>query len=149
MSKQIQLSQGKYAIVDDEDYECFIRFKWLYTKRGYASAGFNLMHRVVIGALDGEIVDHIDGDKLNNQKSNLRVCTLAENQWNTSVRIKNKSGFKGIYAHQGKWAARIRCNGGRFYLGVFSCPIEAAKAYNSAAIQYHGEFANLNEIPAQ
>lgn len=96
----------------------------------------------------GMCVDHIDGNPLNNCKNNLRICTQAENQMNRGKTKNNKSGCKGVYwAKQlKKWKSQITINNKQKHLGYYNCPIEAAKAYNSAALLYHKEFAKLNTI---
>ena len=162
MSKQIQLSQGKYTIVDDEDYEYLNQWKWCISADGYAirttqhknekgrytSIAIRI-HRVVMNAPVGLHVDHINRDKTDNRKCNLRICTNAENLRNATLHSKNKSGYRGVCWHRitGKWVTQITVDSKKKFIGYFVCPIEAAKAYNKAAIQYFGEFANLNQIP--
>lgn len=161
MSKQIQLSKGKYTIVDDEDFEYLNQWKWCVNSAGYAVRTVNFktssgkkttttirMHRVILKPLPGMQVDHIDNDKLNNQKSNLRECTNEENGRNKGLPNTNSSGFKGVEKRNRRWRAAIKVSQRKIHLGFFSCPIEAARAYNAAALKYHGEFAKLNEIPA-
>jgi len=105
------------------------------------------MHRVVMGVKDSDIqVDHIDHNGLNNQKYNLRLCTLVQNSHNQRKRARVcSSKFKGVNSsHEGKWEARIRVgNGKRIRLGTFTTEIEAAEAYKSAAETLHGEFICL------
>lgn len=157
--KKIPLTQGKFALVDDEDYERLIAMgKWQCVGRGkkvYAVKMFwkkkhIIMHRFIVDAPIGFEVDHINGDGLNNRRENLRICTVSENGRNLSKRKDNTSGFKGVNWHKqkSKWRARIQLDKKRIDVGYFDCPIEAARAYNAAAIKYHGEFAKLNEIPA-
>lgn len=110
------------------------------------------MHRLLL-KLDTTVIqgDHIDNDGLNNTRKNIRACNNTENQRNRSKRINNKSGFKGVSWHKLRktYQAYISDNNSRLiYLGSFACPIEAARAYNAAALIHHGEFARLNEIPA-
>ncbi len=95
-------------------------------------------------------VDHIDGDKFNNSLSNLRFCTASQNIGNSNLRSDNTSGYKGVTfrAKAGKWVAAIRQNYRLIYLGSFSSPHDAACAYNSAAKEFFGEFARLNEVAA-
>lgn len=103
------------------------------------------MHRFLIGA-KGEFVDHINGDGLDNRKSNLRLCSNAQNVQNTGLTRANTSGYKGIRLRNGRWDSRITCLNKTYHLGVFSTKEEAARAYNAAAIELHGEFARLNDV---
>lgn len=156
--KKIPLTQGKFAVVDDDDYAELSRYKWCIQGDGYAvrkprksdGAGEKQirMHRVIAGTPVGMTTDHINGDKLDNRKSNLRMATSAENQHNVQKRKDNISGFKGVSfsRRNGKWRATIAVNGVRHSLGLFSSPEDAAKSYNSSAIKYHGEFARLNVV---
>jgi hypothetical protein len=158
--KEIQLTQGKVAIVDDEDFEYLNQWKWHASKLGnkfYAQRHNNLlitknikilMHRNIMKPKKGFVIDHIDGNTLNNKKNNLRICTHAENMRNSKMPINNTSGFKGVsYVKKNNtYMSSIRFNDKKIYLGLFINPIDAAKAYNAAAVKYHGEFANLNKI---
>ena len=160
--KEISLTQGKVALVDNEDYERLIAMgKWHIGSNGYAQKTIFLgrkngkrsttsisMHRVVLGLDDSkEQVDHVNGNRLDNTRLNLRICSVTENLRNVGLKKCNTSGFKGVCWHRKKWAVRIRTGKGtRKHIGLFTCPIEAARAYNEAAIKYHGEFANLNPI---
>jgi hypothetical protein len=101
------------------------------------------MHREIFGACDGQLVDHVDGDGLNNRRSNLRIATRAENNRNAAVRKDNTSGFKGVHWHKGdgRWQAQIRVAGKRIRLGAFDTPEAAHAAYCEAAARYHGAFA--------
>jgi hypothetical protein len=159
MAREIELTRGMKALVDDDMYEELSRFKWRvrhswsswYAMRhGNNGKSFD-MHRVVLGLThgDGIQVDHIDGNGLNNQRSNLRICSNTENQRNRRVGANNTSGFKGVdfHKHSGTWRARISIDGRRVFLGAFDNSIDAARAYNKAAITCFGEFARLNEIP--
>lgn len=151
--KRIPLTQGKFAIVDDEDYERLVAMgKWQYVN-GYASKSIwpnkaIKMHRLIANTPDGFETDHVNGNKLDNRRKNLRACTVSQNQWNCGISKSNTSGFKGVHRSRKRWKTCIRVNGDLMYIGTFDTPIEAARAYNAAAIKYHGEFAKLNEIPA-
>lgn len=157
MSKQIQLSQGKYAIVDDEDFEYLNSLgKWSTANMYNLSYAIKkhdgrntLMHRLIIGAKKGEIVDHINGDGLDNRKCNLRICLHKENLRNRSAQKNSKSGVKGVCKPKGrnKWRVQIKINGKIKNIGNFYELNDAIKCYNSAATKHYGEFAKLNEIP--
>lgn len=156
--KEIRLTKGYVAMVDDEDFEKLSRYKWwaLPAKdRAYAGRTIYLgngkthsvfMHREIMGAVGKEEVDHRDGDGLNNQRNNLRICTHAENLWNQKLSRSNKSGFKGVSWNKEmhKWTVILRVNGKQVYLGLFEDVIEAALAYDEAAQKYYGEFARTN-----
>lgn len=158
MPKQIQLSQGKFALVDDEDFEKINQYKWHYDNNrrrdGYAVAqtGYKgkkiYMHRFIVNAQKEQEIDHIDGNKLNNQKSNLRVVTRSQNNYNQRPQINASSKFKGVTWHKKaqKWMATIHTKDNKIYLGVFTEEAEAAKAYNKIAKELFGEYARLNEI---
>lgn len=113
----------------------------------YVNGGMNTtLHRIITGAKPGQFVDHINGDGLDNRTENLRVVTAGQNRANSRKDRDNKSGFKGVtwVKSSRKWMAQIVVNGERHYLGVFTHKERAAKAYDRAAIHYHGEHAGLN-----
>lgn len=152
----ISITQGEYALVDDEDFEYVNQFKWQYHYKGYAESTFGKspnrkkvkMHRLIINAPDHLQVDHINGNKLDNRKSNLRLCTNSENQRNTGKKSTNTSGYKGVSwkKSSNKFAAQIQVDHKNKHIGYFRDPVDAAKAYNQKAIEYFGEFALLNEV---
>ena len=157
--KRIPLTKGRFATVWDCD---LLPGNWCYNKRGYAcrrrkksdgtGSKMILMHRVIAERagmrIDGLEVDHIDGDRLNNRRSNLRVATLSQNQFNRPANKNNTSGYKGVCwcGQTRKWQAAICVMGRSHKLGRFPDKIEAARAYNEAALKYHGEFACLNQV---
>ena len=157
--KQIQLTRGKFALVDDEDYDSLISMgKWTYQRCGYAVKFKNLgkfngkqknkmisMHRVINRTPEGIGTDHIDGNKLNNQRFNLRTATSSQNNANKPVK-KHTSIYKGVHWFRKAWKATIRTKSGRVHLGYFKNEHEAAIAYNNAAIEHHGAFAWINKI---
>lgn len=156
--KRIPLSgkngDGKFAIVDDEDFDIVSRISWYMNKYGYAVHTNHTpvkwekrfwMHRFIMGTPDGMVTDHINHNKLDNRKSNLRICTTRENQWN-SVQKAGISGFRGVSMIGKKWQARIHISKVSIYLGVYETKEEAAIAWNKASIMYRGKFAILNEI---
>jgi hypothetical protein len=159
MAKEIQLTQGKVAIVDDADYEYLNKWKWFVNKfrgkfyavrtsRANKKCSCILMHREIMNPKKGFVIDHIDGFTLNNLRDNLRICTHGENLRNQKLSVKNKSGFKGVHWHKlgKKWVSSINIDRKILYLGLFIDAKEAAKKYNDAALKYHGEFAHLNKI---
>ncbi len=154
---EILLTQGKTARVDDRDYTYLNQWHWhayrvreiIYAQRSGDNNRHNiLMHRQLLGVLDGFEVDHIDGDGLNNCRTNLRVCLHQQNGYNRAKRIAKSSVYKGVSWHQicGKWRASIKVNGKMIDLGHFLSEKEAALSYNQAASYHFGEFAKLNVI---
>ena len=150
--RYIALTQGFFAIVDAADYERLSRHKWTVSRKGdkcYAyrkDKGRNvLMHRLIMQAPSGLVVDHIDGNGLNNRRSNLRLCTQAQNCRNARPRA-GTSRFKGVRAHNapGQFAAEITFEGRAQYIGSFDDEIEAAIAYDLRAVVLFAEFARLN-----
>lgn len=153
MTKSISLSQNKFALVDDNDFEQANQFKWHFDGRyaarytGYKGKKIYL-HRFIINAINNQEVDHVNGNKLDNQKSNLRIVTRSQNNYNQKQRLNTSSKFKGVCWHKKakKWMAYIQVNHKLLYLGLFTNEIEAAKAHNETALKYRGKFAKLNEI---
>jgi hypothetical protein len=150
--KTIPLTQGKVAIVDDEDYPRLSQFKWYYIQdgqTGYAVRGRRpriWMHRVILGITDGD-TDHQNGNGLDNRKENLRPCNRSQNCANRRKLHGAASKFKGVYRSGSNWIARLQKRGtGRKSLGTFKTEQEASRAYNQAAKETYGEFALLNEV---
>lgn len=142
-------------MVDDEDYELLAKRKWYFGGRGYVvSAGkeenkkvLYRMHRLILNPPPGMVVDHINRDRLDNRRSNLRICTHQQNLWNQERKIGQKtSRYKGVWRRKDKWRACIVKDGKTLHLGTHSSPEEAAMAYNLSAIKMHGEFARLNNF---
>jgi len=151
--KLIPLTQGFFAMVDDADYEVFAASRWyahrdgrtIYARRHVVTGGKRvrlLMHRVILDAPCALQVDHINGNGLDNRRSNLRLATSSQNKVNRS--FKNNIGYRGIYQKNTRFEAAIRVLGSKYYLGSFASPEAAAHAYDAAARKYHGEFARLN-----
>lgn len=145
------------TIVDDEDYMEYNNITWSFHKAlGVYSSRKTIcyLHRLIMNAPKGLVVDHIDGNKLNNQKNNLRICTQGNNSKNQKKPKNNSSGYKGVMLDswavsqnlKKKWIARIKVNRKGINLGRYLTKIEAAIAYNKAAEFYYGEYANLNII---
>lgn len=155
---EIPLTQGKVALIDDEDFARVSKHKWYAEKsrdgrRWYAATSVRTaegkkttikMHRYIKGITDRKIdCDHRDLNGLNNQRSNLRVATRAQNMQNTRVKSNSSSGLKGVVLHKtsGLWMARIRSNGKSVLLGFFKTAELGHEAYCKAAKELHGEFA--------
>lgn len=156
MTKSIPLTQWKTALVDNGDFEYLDQWDWTaflnngkwYAKRSlkYKPVQVVLMHRVIMNAPKGVLVDHISGDGLDNRRKNLRLSTTAQNQYNRGAPRQNTSGFKGVSLHKKskKYYAQIQVDGKLKFLGSFSDPVEAAHTYDKAAKFYFGAFARLN-----
>ena len=154
--KEIQLSQGCVTMVDDEDFEALNQFKWglkkfknvCYARRFDASTEkWILMHRVIAGVTDSSImIDHKDRDGLNNQKDNLRTCSRAQNRANS--KSWGMSKFLGVTIKRDRYVAVIFKNRKATFLGSFPLTVsgekKAAEAYDKAAKERYGEFANPN-----
>lgn len=153
-----QRARGRVALVDDEDFNLVFGYQWYAsessTGRVYAVTNLKLadgqllrsygMHTLITRY---ELTDHRDGNSLNNQRYNLRPATISQNRMNSRAHTGSRTGFKGVNWSGEKthtWQARIMKDGKRHFLGNFSTPEEAARAYDAAARELHGEFARLN-----
>lgn len=154
--KEITLTKGFVALVDDDDYYELSKHSWCYAE-GYAirsvkkESGAHTtckMHILIIGKREGFQVDHINGNGLDNRKSNLRYATQKENSYNSKSNKGGTSKYKGVRRQRDckNWRARIQSDGKPIDLGYFSDEKEAAIAYNNAATELHGEYARLNII---
>lgn len=150
--KELSLTRGFVALVDDEDYEQLSKYKWTATDEGYAFRMAKViggrekisMHRFLmgIGKNDPRQVDHINGNAQDNRKENLRICSQSENLKNYKKPSTNTSGYKGVSwsTATNKWKAQIRVNNEVKYLGVYENAEDAHRAYCAASEKYHGEF---------
>lgn len=137
-------------LVDIDDLPIALSRLWVCSDTGYASSRDGVkLHRLIMKAKPNEYVDHIYGDKLDNRKKKMRLCTNAENCRNAKIKSNNTSGYKGVTWHKDakKWLAEITFNYCKIYLGLHNDSKAAAIAYNEAASKYHGQFAKLNIIP--
>ncbi|MDN7609920.1 HNH endonuclease [Burkholderia multivorans] len=152
----IRTAKGEEILIDDSDYELVSRWTWRTIGRGYAARSVydpskpskrtnQYLHRLLLGLSDGDgaFVDHVNGNRLDNRRSNLRLCTVQENGRNSKVRSHNKSGFKGVFwdRRREKWTAYIKVDGKQRYLGLFSTAQLAHEAYCAAARKHFGAFA--------
>jgi hypothetical protein len=162
MTKQISLTQGKFALVDDADYEWLNQWKWQAAKGARTSYDVwyavrcetkrprkrIFMHRVIMSTPEDMITDHVDHDGLNNQRYNLRSCTKSQNTANSRKRSSQKgtSKYKGVSWNKGvsKWQAEIQGPTKRYYLGLFLSAEDAAIIYDKKAIELFGDFAYVN-----
>jgi hypothetical protein len=154
--KEIKIqNSNKVSLVDDDDFEFYDKFKWYLCSHGYVIYGrkdnnfksYQKLHRLIIGAKDGEIVDHIDRNPLNNIKSNLRIVTCAQNTHNRKKAKNTKNNYKGVtyIDHLNLWQSRCRIYGNDYYLGVFKSEIAAAHAYNVKAKSL-SEYCVINNL---
>ncbi len=159
MMKKIELTQDQVALVDDADFDDLNQWKWHAHKDPARAIGYQFdaqrkvviageravlyMHRYLMNPTSDQQVDHIDGNPLNNQRSNLRLCTNQQNNRNVGKRRDNTSGHKGVTWHvkNAKWRSRIQIDGKETHLGYFDDISDAAQAYKDAAAKYFGDFA--------
>lgn len=159
--RKIPLTQGKIALVDDEDYEYLMQWKWqafyqqnthsfiarrMTSKRKEGERKSIIMHRIIMNAQKGQIIDHINHDTLDNRKENLRFCTHSENMQNRTIQSNNKARYKGIYWRKSRncWEVRVHKNCKLKRVKCVHDKIEAALVYDEFAEEVHGEFAKLN-----
>ncbi len=152
--RYIPLTRGLHAIVDTDDYEWLSQYKWyagrptragkIYARRNMSGRGIILMHRQIMHAPKGMVVDHINGNSLDNRRCNLRLCTQTENIQNSRQREGTQSGFKGVHPAGNKWAAKITHKGQVYHLGTFDDVVQAAKARDRKATELYGPYAWLN-----
>lgn len=151
MTKIILLSKNQSTQIDDDDYRYLSQFSWHFNGRGYAARSvwkggrrIEYMHRIIMKTPAGFHTDHINGDMLDNRKSNLRIATSSQNAANSKMRVDNTQGVKGAYVCKhapNVWYSRIQVRGKDIYLGTFKNKLEAANAYKVAKVKYFGDFA--------
>lgn len=158
--KKIRLKTGESALVDDNDYMFLMQWAWYCDNGSYAARTVQAqgvhrsvrMHNILLPQLPGFVVDHKNGNPLDNRKLNLRHVTSEQNSHNSRPpRVRNKtSQFKGVSrngpSYKKPWQAYFKHNGRRVVVGHFDSEIEAAKAYNTAILKHRGEFAWLNPV---
>ena len=155
--REIPLTQGRVTIVDDEDFEWLSKWKWHFTFYGYAARRDGVtdemfyMHREILGLALHEktMVDHINLNRLDNRRENIRKCNKCQNSVNRPVQRNNTTGYRGVqHACRSKtgmdWIARIKVSGKNIHLGSYKTPEEAAAAYDRAMVKHHGDFARPN-----
>ena len=162
--KKIALTQGQFALVDDEDFERINKHKWMLHSAGYSNRSCwkgdikttEFMHRVIMEAKFGDIIDHKNHNKLDNRKRNLRIVSPSQNCFNQSVHKRNKSGYKGVCKWWVRkkngdelstpWRAFYKKDGKQIHIGSFKTAREAAMAYNDVILKERGEYAFVNEL---
>ena len=162
--RRIPLTQGKFAIVDPEDYDELAKYKWfamrsrrgLYAIRMAEVKGANgkrkkiRMHRQILHVPQGKFIDHINHNGLDNRKANLRIVTNLQNSWNKRKQKGNYSSqYKGVSWSKcvGKWHTEIYCRGAKIFIGYFDDEKKAARAYDAKAQELYGDYAALNLPP--
>lgn len=154
--KKLKLYKNLYALVDNEDYPRVASFRWHVSNRGYVVHSIRnkevdkkiLLHAFIMNTPKGMNTDHINGNKLDNRRSNLRICEHLKNSYNRRMNANNTSGFKGVmwFRETQKWRAVIGVGGRKISLGYFKIKEDAAEAYKLASEKYHGEFAGLRQL---
>lgn len=154
--KKIYTHEGDEIFVDDDDFEFLSKFRFRTRSRGSLNVrpvlhggSIGPQHLILGFAEKGKVIDHIDRNPFNNQRSNLRIATQAENSRNKKKKSSvSHSKYKGVSWNRiaGKWQVGISCNGKKIHVGLFGSEIEAARAYNKKAIELFGDFAALNEL---
>lgn len=152
--KEIPLTQGQVALVDDEDFERVNAFNWCATwhediqsfyaigREGHGRSRKNIyMHRLIMQTPKGMVCDHINHDTLDNRENNLRNCTPSQSAMNRKTQSNNTTGFKTIYRHRKKYEMRIKVKGKIVFRKIFPTIEEAIEARDEAIKKYHGEFA--------
>lgn len=154
---QIPLTQGRFALVDDQDDLPLTFWNWRYSSNGYAvrtilvngEYQYIWMHRAIMNAPPDKIVDHISGNRLDNRRQNLRLVTPNQNQWNRRKNANGSSPYKGVCWHPKGWLVRIRFNGERIHLAYDPDAERAARLYDAAAYHFFGEEYAVVNFPGE
>lgn len=144
---RVELPGGQEALIDAQDVPLVGKYLWSLNTIGYAKTGSSsrLMRRLIMGSPPGLEIDHINHDRLDNRRDNLRVCTRHQNQRNRSHSAGTRFPFKGVFqTTSGRFGGQIYARGRKRNLGTYDTPTQAAKAYDQAAQEHFGEFAQLN-----
>lgn len=155
--RKIKLTQGKYTIVDNEDYQLLTQWKWQYDSRGYASRGKKvngrviriMLHRIILDAPKHYFVDHINRNRLDNRKENLRLCLLRQNLLNRGLNKNNKTGYRGVCRvkpsmnNRNPYKAGIKINNKLINLGYYATAEAAYNVFKVTFNKYNGDFMNL------
>ena len=147
--------EGRVVLIDDADLPQVSQHRWHLGSNGYArtyvrrpggtSSTLDL-HLLLRDEHGGGYKDHVNGDRLDNRRANLRPCSAAENARNRKRHSNNKSGYKGVCLQNGKWRATIHLGRKQIHLGLYRHPLLAALAYNAAATALYGPFAQVNDL---
>jgi len=152
--KLILTVSGVEVIIDEEDYNYLSQFSWYFHKSdGYVYRNIQhkrnskriQIHREIMNCPKGLIIDHINGNKLDNRRGNLRICSFAINSRNRKIPSNNKTGYMGVWFNGKKFIAEIRKNDIKYFLGSFDTAIEAALAYDKKAIEFKFDHINFKE----
>jgi hypothetical protein len=144
--------EGTECVVDDDVFEWASTKRWRINDSGYFVCGGGnnkkRLHRLIMNEPEGFDIDHVNGNKLDNLRSNLRICSRQENNYNRGVRSDNTTGFRGVWFDKrtGRFRCEIKKEGKKYSLGTYKTAAEAANAYNYKATELFGEFAWLNEV---
>lgn len=157
--REVQLTKGFVAVVDDEDHSLVAKFKWHVLRNGprtYAVSDAQVgpykhrnvyMHRLILAAKPGEICDHRDGDGLNNTRENLRTVTASVNVLNQRPQARNSLGYRGVFRKGSRYGAKIAKGGVVYRLGLFDSAEAAGEAYETKAVELYGNDAPASKLP--
>lgn len=154
-TRRIELTNGGYTMIDAADYPLASQYRWHRNSNGYARATVwrdgqswtVYLHRLIINAQSGTDTDHINGDRLDNTRPNLRSCSHSQNMANQHC-VRGRSKYRGVTYHVKRrcWYAEIKHAGRRIFIGAYDSEVQAAQAYNVRAIELYGAFAHPNQL---